>query len=263
MLRTALLEIRSGDMDCSRLVQNVWQAVGVFPQEMERFTTWTEVELLRRYGFVQVSLTNLEAADVLWKPGHTEFYLGDGYQGGARIDEVGGTSGPCAGDQTGREIARSPFDQRYWKWQGAFRYAGGVTVNGIPARVAALQVANHYIDHAAHGYSQDNRDGSGTEFLEVTWDDGRRRAREMDCIISIRGANTLVWFDGVNVNDLTTTGGVMALDKISTATNGTALPRVELTQEEFARLCQSIKGGYPKHLKGLVDKYPPRSPEGD
>ena len=83
----------------------------------------------------------------------------------------------------------------------------------------------------------------------------------MDCIISIKDRNTLVWFDGQNVNDLTTPADVGVLDVIAKACYGTALPRVTLTEEQFARLCQSIRGGYPRHLKAIVERYAPRSPE--
>ena len=89
----------------------------------------------------------------------------------------------------------------------------------------------------------------------------KRGRKTMDCIISIKGRNTLVWFDGETINDLTAMPDVDVLNKIAKATIGSELPRIELTEEEFARLCQSIKGGYPKHLKALVDKYPTRSPE--
>lgn len=84
---------------------------------------------------------------------------------------------------------------------------------------------------------------------------------DMICIISIKNRNTLVWFDGVNVNDLTHPNDVNVLSKLYKACNGRDIPRVTLTEEEFARLCQASKGSYPKHLKDLVDKYPSRSPE--
>lgn len=89
----------------------------------------------------------------------------------------------------------------------------------------------------------------------------RTGRRTMDCIISIKGDSTLLWFDGENVNDLTDVPDVAVLDKVAQAATGEKLPRVTLDPEEFARLCQSIKGGFPKHLKKLVDKYPTRSPE--
>jgi len=133
---------------------------------------WTgnERELLKECGYVQVNFRNLKRGDILWKTGHTEMYLGNGLQGGARIDENGGTHGYTQGDQTGNEIGRSAFDQSYWNWESAWRYFGTRTVGGIPVEEAMAQVMDHLIDHNAHGYSQDNRDGGGTERITLSWE---------------------------------------------------------------------------------------------
>lgn len=89
----------------------------------------------------------------------------------------------------------------------------------------------------------------------------RKRRKTMECILGIIGKNTLVWYDGTNINDLSTIPDLTAVQKVAKATMGEELPRVDLTEEEFARFCQALKGGYPKHLKAIVDKYPTRSPE--
>lgn len=89
----------------------------------------------------------------------------------------------------------------------------------------------------------------------------RTRRAHMECIIGIIGRNTLVWYDGAAINDLTNTADLAVVQKVARATRGEDLPRIDLTEEEFARFCQSLKGGYPKHLKAIVDKYPTRSPE--
>ena len=89
----------------------------------------------------------------------------------------------------------------------------------------------------------------------------KKRRKSMECIIGIKGRNTLVWFDGVNINDLTNTSDLGVVQKVAKATIGEELPRLDLSEEEFARFCQSLRGGYPKHLKSLVEKYPSRSPE--
>lgn len=89
----------------------------------------------------------------------------------------------------------------------------------------------------------------------------RKRRRKMECILGIKGKNTLVWFDGTNVNDLSGTACLDAVQAVAKATMGDELPRVDLTEEQFARFCQALKGGYPKHLKKIVEKYPTRSPE--
>lgn len=169
--KVATVYIHGGDYDCSEAVRMCYRAVGVLPYGSYMWTG-NEVELLEEHDFIEVGLFEKLPGDVLWKPGHTEMYLGDGMQGGARIAENGGTTGK-KGDQTGNEICRSKFDQSYWKWKKCLRYVGGVTVNGIPANVAAVQVMNHLIDHPAHGYSQPNRAGDGTiEKITITWSDG-------------------------------------------------------------------------------------------
>ena len=115
--------VAGGDRDCSSAVCECYVAVGVIP---EGTYCWTgnERAILKANGFVQVNLSHLRRGDVLWKTGHTEMYLGNGMQGGARIDEAGGVHGHTQGDQTGNEIGRSAFDQDYWHWESAWRYFG-------------------------------------------------------------------------------------------------------------------------------------------
>lgn len=167
---TATVYIHGGDYDCSEAVRMCYRAVGVLPYGSYMWTG-NEVSLLKENGFVEVNLNERLAGDVLWKEGHTEMYLGDGMQGGARIDETGGVHGFKQGDQTGKEICRSPYDLSYWHWKKCLRYVGPVTVDGIPAAYAACAVMNHLIDHDAHGYSQDNRSGDGTyEAVTIVYD---------------------------------------------------------------------------------------------
>lgn len=217
------VEIQTGDIDCSRAVQVSWGAIGILPLDVT-FTTRNEREVLRECGFSRVSLEGVRRGDVLYKRGHTEMYLGNGLCGGARIDESGSTNGILTGDQTGREVATGYYDPS--RWDEAYRYFGPE----LEEPEGGLQVG-------------------------------------MECIISIKDKNTLVFFDGVGISDLTSTAGVNVLDKIHRVTSKAAgqdergLPRVTLSAEEFARLCQDLRGGYPKHLRALVEKYAPRSPE--
>lgn len=164
-----VVEIAGLDRDCSSAILTCLSACGLIPASTHMWTG-NERELLKECGYVQVNLRNLKRGDILWKTGHTEMYLGNGLQGGARIDENGGTHGYTAGDQTGNEIGRSAFDQDYWKWESAWRYFGTRTVGGIPVEEATAQVMDHLIDHSAHGYSQDNRDGGGTERITLSWE---------------------------------------------------------------------------------------------
>lgn len=260
MIRRATVEVPGGDIDCSRMVEDVWQAVGVLPKPLPHFWTGNEREVLREHGFVEVSPMHPQVGDVAWKAGHTEMIVAPGIVGGARIDESGNKYGYTKGDQTGYEVSMGPY--RPASWTCLLRYFGPANVNGIPANVAAALVARHFIEHDAHGYSQPNRDGDGTvERVTIEWDDGRKVERELQCIITIKDQNTVVWFDGENVNDLTSPANISVLDKVATGCTGERLPRLELTGDEFARLCQAIRGTYPKHLQKLVEKYSPRSPE--
>lgn len=163
------VQIAGRDRDCSSAVLTCLSAVGLVPATTYMWTG-NERSILKECGYVQVNLSGLRRGDILWKTGHTEMYLGNGLQGGARIDENGGTHGYTTGDQTGNEIGRSAFDQSYWKWESAWRYFGTRTVGGIPVEEATAQVMDHLIDHNAHGYSQDNRDGSGTERITLSWE---------------------------------------------------------------------------------------------
>lgn len=92
-------------------------------------------------------------------------------------------------------------------------------------------------------------------------DEPRKRRKSMQCIMGIKGNDTLLWYDGTNLNDLSAVPDLNVVQKVAKATLGEELPKVVLSEEEFARFCQALKGGYPKHLKKLVEKYPTRSPE--
>lgn len=173
-MTTVKVSIPGGDRDCSSAVDTCLIAVGLLPYGTYMWTG-NEVHLLKSVGYVQVPLSSLKRGDILWRTGHTEMYLGNGMQGGARIDERGGIHGATPGDQTGNEIGRSAFDQSYWRWESAWRYSGSKTCRGIPIAEATAQVMDHLIDHSAHGYSQDNREGWGSESITLTWGGGSGR----------------------------------------------------------------------------------------
>ena len=259
-LVTSKVRFRGGDADCSSLVKRILAALWLVSDDTWMWTG-NERPILASAGFERRNKWVPLRGDVLWRDGHTEVYLGNGLCGGARIDEVGGVTGPRAGDQTGREVASSAYDPD--RWEECWRYCGDEDVDGIPIAECVAQLMEHAIEHATHGYSQVNREGDGGwESVSLHWYEEIESTEEtMDCIISIQGKNTLVWFDGSDVNDLTTPADVTVIDKIAKACYGSALPRVTLSEEEYARLCQCIRGGFPKHLKALTDKYPPRSPE--
>lgn len=168
-MATTTVYVHGGDYDCSELVRMCYRAAGVLPYGSYMWTG-NEVALLTAHGFAVRDLSSPRTGDVLWRDGHTEIYLGDGMQGGARISERGTVSG-AKGDQTGSEVARSAY--RASDWSMLLRYEGDATCGGIPAAVVAARVADHLIDHDAHGYSQPNRAGDGTvEAVTVEWDGG-------------------------------------------------------------------------------------------
>jgi hypothetical protein len=113
------VSFQSGDRDCSRLIQTCYVVVGALPRGMHMWTG-NERETLLANGFVEVSLDDLQRGDVLWVAGHTEMYMGDGIQAGARRSETGGKDGRT-GDQDGGEITRSAF--RRSQWTSAYRCA--------------------------------------------------------------------------------------------------------------------------------------------
>lgn len=217
--------ISDSDVDCSEMVRQCVNAAltGYYETPIEYMWTGNEDDELRGVGFVRLPFSSgsVRRGDALLVTGHTGIALGDSLQADAHGDEYGGISGPNRGDQTSREVEVRSLRS---SWTYIYRY-------------------------------------SGHEPYLVPDEPEEPRVRDMQCIISVKGRNTSVWFDGAVVNDLTAPSDIDVLDKVAKATIGEPLPRVELTEDEFARLCQSIHGGFPRHLKSLVEKYPTRSPE--
>lgn len=176
MIRVAV-PFATGDADCSSLVKRILVALGVIDADTYMWTG-NERSILGVHGFDERNRWRPERGDVLWREGHTEVYLGDGECGGARIDEAGGIYGHTSGDQTGREVAAGAYDAT--RWESAWRDAEGREFHGIPLAECIAQLMEHAIGHAAHGYSQPNRDGDGgTEWVTLTWD-GAAPALEVD-----------------------------------------------------------------------------------
>lgn len=193
----ATVYIHGGDMDCSEFVRVCYRAVDVLPYGSYCWTG-NEVSLLKSHGFKERSLSSPQVGDVLWRSGHTEIYLGDGMEGGARISETGGINGR-KGDQTGKEVTRSAYNKGHWS--KLLRYEGGKTIGGIPCAIAAALVADHIIDHNAHGYSQPNRAGDGTlEAVTIEWN--KKAASE-----TVKAGTYECVVDRLNVRDKPTTAG--------------------------------------------------------
>lgn len=217
-MATATVYIHGGDYDCSELVRMCYRAVGVLPYGCYCWTG-NEIELLTSNGFKERSLSAPQMGDVLWRSGHTEIYLGDGMEGGARISETGGISGQ-QGDQTGSEVTRSSYVTSHWS--KLLRYEGGMTVGGIPCAIAAALVADHIIDHEAHGYSQPNRAGDGTlEAVTIEWDGSKSAPKPILCDVTVRVETDVLCIrsypdanDDGNIVGVYGRGGTVALDGI-------------------------------------------------
>lgn len=223
------VSIHGGDYDCSesaRVCVNC-ALTGRSSSPIEYMWTGNEDEELRAIGFTRFIFDSdkVQRGDVLWVSGHTGIALGDRLQADAHGDEIGGITGPRQGDQTGHEIEIRSLRN---SWTYMYRYFGN----------------EPYLKEEP-------------EIVEVIKEVGER----MQCLINIKNRNTVVWFDGINVNDLTHPDDIAVLRKIYRTCNDKEMPIVDLSDDEFARLCQSIKGSYPKHLKTLVDKFAARSPE--
>lgn len=164
----ATVYIHGGDYDCSELVRMCYAAVGVLPKDSYMWTG-NEVSLLKAHGFQTASLNSPQMGDVLWRSGHTEIFLGSGIIGGARHGDYAGGLDGRKGDQDGTEVTKGAY--RASAWSLLLRYKGSKTVDGIPAAIAAALVADHIIEHDAHGYSQPHRMGDGTtEAVQISWD---------------------------------------------------------------------------------------------
>ncbi len=117
------------DLDCSSLVYYSLYNSG-FGSILgnSAFYTGTEVYLLQKCGFSTIEFTgmkDLKPGDILWyrygTRGHTEIYVGDGYNVGAHDSVVDGVDYPQGGDQTGREVSVSPFYEGH-EWIYVLRY---------------------------------------------------------------------------------------------------------------------------------------------
>ncbi len=69
----------------------------------------------------------------------------------------------------------------------------------------------------------------------------------------------VVYYDGSTLHDVSVPECLEPLDKIAIAFTGEPMAKVYLTDEEFARICQVIRAGFPLSLLDLSTKYEPRS----
>ena len=114
------LEAGTAECDCSSGV-SWWLWKGGFLDECPWFHTKIEREYLEQHGFelidANAGFVRMQRNDVLWKPGHTALYIGEGYQAEALRTERGdaGYDGSTPGDQDGGEtvVRRLTYDWDY------------------------------------------------------------------------------------------------------------------------------------------------------
>lgn len=63
-----------------------------------------------------------------------------------------------------------------------------------------------------------------------------------------------MYFDGTTIHDLTEPEDIDAVREVMSD-----IPTQYISEETYARLCQSLRAGFPELLRELTDKYPPRS----
>ena len=109
------------DYDCSSLVYYALKNSG-YPvgSDGAAFTTYSMDGPLTKCGFRKIhinSYTELQPGDILWKPTHTEIYVGNGRKVGAHTNEIysAASEAPQHGDQTGDEISCKDVDDG-WEW---------------------------------------------------------------------------------------------------------------------------------------------------
>lgn len=108
-----------GETDCSALVS--WatrKALGLTTDQLPWFSTYSELAALAPYGFKQLRPSQTEPMrnDVLWREGHTAYYIGDGMIAQASRTENydAGWNGSQAGDQDGGETNLARYDASRW-----------------------------------------------------------------------------------------------------------------------------------------------------
>lgn len=146
------------DYDCSGLVITVVQNSGVPVKSNGATYTGNMYSVFLKSGFKDVTQSvnlktgqGLKRGDVLLKPNnHTEIYIGNGKNVGARISELGTIYGK-KGDQTGKEI--STHNYYNYPWVYVLRYPDSYS-----------HTVNNYVDNSVTLFAKDvikNKYGNG------------------------------------------------------------------------------------------------------
>lgn len=259
------VKIHGGDYDCSEMVRQCYAAVGVLPWSYWASYMWTgnEKEMLLSHGFKQIPVlgaASMKRGDVLLKSGHTEMYLGNGKQGGARGSYQGNGLTGTKGDQSGLEIRRDTYSPA--KWTSAFRYVGAEK-NDQEAGKAVNNAGLNYRVHAQKlGWLPAVHDGqtAGTtgqslrlEAFKLTPPDGV----ELDVLVHLQGIGDKV-YKGIQKGASSGTGSSTSDPIIGTVGEARRL-------EGFSIRCAKNTTGkklkYRAHLQGTG--WTPWKAEGD
>lgn len=189
-----------GETDCSALVS--WatrRALGLNASQLPWFSTYGEITALAAHGFTQHRPGQVEPKrnDVLWREGHTAYYIGQGKIAQASRDENhrDGWEGSKPGDQDGGETNIAPYVADRW----------------------TLILRNE--DLAALGQAIEN--GKGCE--------------EMALVIKPNHTTTHYYFDGHDLHGIGRQSELDALKKAYKAV-GVELPVVYWKKDEFTAL---------------------------
>lgn len=130
-------EHRDGpDYDCSSLLNNLWEAVGVHVMAAGATYTGNMLPAYLKCGFVRADVdaddlsigAGLMPGDVLLNElSHAALYIGNGRIIQASINELGTTTGGKTGDQTGTEICERGYYN--YPWSVVLRYTGDGAYN--------------------------------------------------------------------------------------------------------------------------------------
>lgn len=115
-----LINAGAAEADCSSAV-NWWLFMGGYLDELVWFWTAIEREYLKGQGFTEYNINyGVEPMenDVLWRPGHTALYIGDGLIAELIHTENydAGYNGSIPGDQTGDESRIVPYIETEWSY---------------------------------------------------------------------------------------------------------------------------------------------------
>lgn len=170
------------DYDCSSLVTIALEKAGL---GVSLGTTKTMLNQLLSAGFKNVtdsvnrgSGSGMKRGDVLLKPGsHTAMYIGDDKIVHARINEFGGVNGGKTGDQTGNEIAVTPYHNHPWTY--VLRYAKRFR-NGV----GSFSLSDFIPAYSVGGFPEDGLFMANHNELVGRFDNGRTAVANNDNIQS-------------------------------------------------------------------------------